>query len=228
MPMLQLHQALTSDEDELLKAFFALIPGQIGNGSLSVRGIGLDTDDTFVNSSHSLCARHTALQLGSGRLREEATFVKLRRPIAGFELNASSEVSGRLSSTAKDRGRRKKKAKKKPLSSEKKDPKGSAAAPISSRAVSRRAPAALDAIGRREYSVAAWSIMDSVFFQTLLSRASQDDGWLATVGCTTPLHFMVVHPLHITTLQDTEQPSPQLTPARRSSKRDAAERHQSS
>ncbi|GBP43716.1 hypothetical protein EVAR_29697_1 [Eumeta japonica] len=31
-----------------------------------------------------------------------------------------------------------------------------------------------------------------------------------------------------TTLQDTEQPSPQLTPARRSSKWDAAERHQSS
>ncbi|GBP53670.1 hypothetical protein EVAR_36039_1 [Eumeta japonica] len=54
--------------------------------------------------------------------------------------------------------------------------------------------------------VAAWSIMDSVFFQTLLSRASQDDA----------------------ALQDTEQPSPQLTPARRSSKWDAAERHQSS
>ncbi|GBP48178.1 hypothetical protein EVAR_27564_1 [Eumeta japonica] len=35
-------------------------------------------------------------------------------------------------------------------------------------------------------------------------------------------------PTYSTTLQDTEQPSPQLTPARRSSKWDAAERHQSS
>ncbi|GBP22939.1 hypothetical protein EVAR_95339_1 [Eumeta japonica] len=61
--------------------------------------------------------------------------------------------------------------------------------------------------------------------QTLLSRASQDDGWLATVSdAPLPLHFIggasVAH--------DTEQPSPQLTPARRSSKWDAAERHQSS
>ncbi|GBP42333.1 hypothetical protein EVAR_29589_1 [Eumeta japonica] len=60
---------------------------------------------------------------------------------------------------------------------------------------------------------------------TLLSRASQDDGWLATVSdAPLPLHFMggasVAH--------DTEQPAPQLTPARRSSKWDAAERHQSS
>ncbi|GBP66333.1 Zinc finger protein 782 [Eumeta japonica] len=65
--------------------------------------------------------------------------------------------------------------------------------------------------------------------ETLLSRASQDDGWLAPCR----MHhshciLWVVHPLHITTLQDTEQPSPQLTPARRSSKWDAAERHQSS
>ncbi|GBP65389.1 hypothetical protein EVAR_103271_1 [Eumeta japonica] len=50
-------------------------------------------------------------------------------------------------------------------------------------------------------AVAAWSIMDSVFFfQTLLSRASQDDGWL--VLCR--MHhshciLWVVHPLHITT-----------------------------
>ncbi|GBP48088.1 hypothetical protein EVAR_74593_1 [Eumeta japonica] len=47
--------------------------------------------------------------------------------------------------------------------------------------------------GRRiSCSVAAWSIMDSVFFfQTLLSRASQDDGWLATVSdAPLPLHFM--------------------------------------
>ncbi|GBP14760.1 hypothetical protein EVAR_74667_1, partial [Eumeta japonica] len=40
-------------------------------------------------------------------------------------------------------------------------------------------------------AVAAWSIMDSVFFQTLLSRASQDDGWLATVSdAPLPLHFI--------------------------------------
>ncbi|GBP94913.1 hypothetical protein EVAR_100631_1 [Eumeta japonica] len=68
--------------------------------------------------------------------------------------------------------------------------------------------------------------MDSVFFQTsLFSRALQCDGWLATVSdAPLPLHFIggasVAH--------DTEQPSPQLTPARRSSKWDAAERHQSS
>ncbi|GBP07769.1 hypothetical protein EVAR_77971_1 [Eumeta japonica] len=45
--------------------------------------------------------------------------------------------------------------------------------------------------GRRiSCSVAAWSIMDSVFFlQTLLSRALQDDGWLDCVGCTTPTAF---------------------------------------
>ncbi|GBP40240.1 hypothetical protein EVAR_37641_1 [Eumeta japonica] len=60
---------------------------------------------------------------------------------------------------------------------------------------------------------------------TLLSRALQGDGWLATVSdAPLPLHFIggasVAH--------DTEQPSLQLTPARRSSKWDAAERHQSS
>ncbi|GBP73371.1 hypothetical protein EVAR_60605_1 [Eumeta japonica] len=54
-----------------------------------------------------------------------------------------------------------------------------------------------------------------------------------TVGATVsdaplPLHFMGGASVAITTLQDTEQPSPQLTPARRSSKWDAAERHQSS
>ncbi|GBP83306.1 hypothetical protein EVAR_57568_1 [Eumeta japonica] len=33
--------------------------------------------------------------------------------------------------------------------------------------------------------------MDSVFFQTLLSRASQDDGWLATVSdAPLPPHFI--------------------------------------
>ncbi|GBP75004.1 hypothetical protein EVAR_82422_1 [Eumeta japonica] len=33
--------------------------------------------------------------------------------------------------------------------------------------------------------------MDSVFFQTLLSRALQDDGWLATVSdAPLPLHFI--------------------------------------
>ncbi|GBP61938.1 hypothetical protein EVAR_44994_1 [Eumeta japonica] len=79
--------------------------------------------------------------------------------------------------------------------------------------------------GRRISCGVAASIMDSVFFQTLLSRALQDDGWLATVSdAPLPLHFIggasVAH--------DTEQPSPQLTPARRSSKWDAAERHQSS
>ncbi|GBP93444.1 hypothetical protein EVAR_89794_1 [Eumeta japonica] len=64
--------------------------------------------------------------------------------------------------------------------------------------------------------------------RTLLSRASQDDGWLATVSdAPLPLHFMGGASVAITTLQDTE-PSPQLTPARRSSKWDAAERHQSS
>ncbi|GBP19832.1 hypothetical protein EVAR_75125_1 [Eumeta japonica] len=61
--------------------------------------------------------------------------------------------------------------------------------------------------------------------RTLLSRALQDDGWLATVSdAPLPPYFIggasVAH--------DTEQPSPQLTPARRSSKWDAAERHQSS
>ncbi|GBP08381.1 hypothetical protein EVAR_77093_1 [Eumeta japonica] len=79
------------------------------------------------------------------------------------------------------------------------------------------------------------------FLQTLLSRALQDDGWLGTVGCTTPTAFYrhALAPLApetpisgraVTTAAfkayhwssppkhdfDTEQPSLQLTPARRS------------
>ncbi|GBP28588.1 hypothetical protein EVAR_85787_1 [Eumeta japonica] len=80
--------------------------------------------------------------------------------------------------------------------------------------------------------LAVWrrSMMDSVFFQiSLFSRASQCDGWLATVSdAPLPLHFIggasVAH--HYTSGHGTAVASADT--ARRSSKWDAAERHQSS
>ncbi|GBP59905.1 hypothetical protein EVAR_44581_1 [Eumeta japonica] len=70
--------------------------------------------------------------------------------------------------------------------------------------------------------------MDSVFFQTLLSRALQGDGWLTVSDAPLPLHFIggasVAH--HYTSGHGTAVASADTSTT--ISKWDAAERHQSS